>query len=99
MLAEESRRFDSTIAHFSLPVLTASPGTFGALLAGWRNDALQDSDRLARATSVGARAVVARSIKRKAATRAALIAAATSRVPYSGAGKERDAFCRASVRG
>lgn len=99
MLAEESRRFDSTIAHFSLPVLSASPDTFGALLVGWRNDALQDADRLVRATSVAERAAVARSIERKAATRAALIAAATSRVPYSHAGKERDAFCRSKVRG
>ena len=94
MLGEESRRFDPTIARFSLPVLSASPDTFGALLAGWRNDALHDADRLVRATSVRERAAVARSIERKAATRAALITAATSRVPYSRAGKQRDAYCR-----
>jgi hypothetical protein len=98
MLGEESRRFDATIAHFSLPILSASPDTFGALLAGWRNDALRDADRLVRATSVQARAAVARSIERKAATRAALIATVTSRVPYSRAGKDRDAFCRSQRR-
>jgi hypothetical protein len=96
MLGEESRRFDSTISRFSLPVLSASPDTFGALLAGWRNDALQDADRLVHAASAKERAAVALSIERKAATRAALIAAATSRVPYSRAGKERDAFCRSN---
>lgn len=94
MLGEESHRFDPTIARFSLPVLSASPDTFGALLAGWRNDALQDADRLVRATTVRERAAVARSIEQKAATRAALIAAATSRVAYSRAGKQRDAYCR-----
>jgi hypothetical protein len=94
ILREEARRFDPTIASFSLPVISANPSTLGELLVAWRDGALRDAQRLLRATSARERAAVADSIERKAAARAALIAAATSRVPYSRAGKERDRFCR-----
>lgn len=98
ILREEARRFDPTIARFSLPVLSASPATLGEVLVAWRDGALHDAQRLLRATSPSARAAVANSIERTAAARAALIAAATSRVPFSRAGKDRNAFCRSRAR-
>jgi len=94
IVREASRRFDPTISSFSLPVLSATPQTFGAVLAGWRDAALQDAERLLHAGSRAQRAAVAQRIDQTAAARAALIAAATSRVPYSRAGKARDAYCR-----
>lgn len=95
MLREQARVFDPTVTSFALPVLSVSPGTLGTLLAGWRDAAMRDAERLLRAKTAAARAVTAESIERTAAARAALIAAATSRVPYSPAGKAREAFCQA----
>ncbi|MEP6909473.1 MAG: DUF5995 family protein [Actinomycetota bacterium] len=95
MLREQARLFDPTVTSFALPVLSASPGTLGTLLADWRDRAMRDAERLLGAKTAAARAVTAESIERTATARAALIAAATSRVPYSPAGKARDAFCDA----
>jgi hypothetical protein len=98
ILREEARRFDPTIAGFSLPVISASAATLGELLVAWRDGALHDAQRLMRANSAGARAAVAGSIERTAAARAALIATATSRVAFSRAGKARDGFCRSHAQ-
>jgi len=95
ILQEEARRFDPAVTRFSLPVLSASPGTLGAVLAGWRNSAMRDAERLMHAKPGAAREAVARSIDQTAAARAALIAAATTQVPFSQAGKSRQAYCRA----
>jgi hypothetical protein len=95
MLAETARRFDPTIAAFSLPVLRANEGNLGVVLGGWRKTALRDAERLLQAPTPARRAAVARSIERTAAARAAVIAAATSRVPFSKAGRARDGYCRA----
>ena len=95
MLREQARRFDPTVTSFALPVISANPGTLGAVLTGWRDTAMRDAERLLRAKTPSARASIAESIERTATTRAALIAAATSRVPYSPAGKARDTFCQA----
>lgn len=95
MLREQARLFDPTVTSFALPVLSASPGTLGTVLAGWRETAMRDAEQLLRAKTAAAREVAAESIERTAASRAALIAAATSRVPYSPAGKARETFCRA----
>jgi Family of unknown function (DUF5995) len=94
MLEEESRRFDPTIAHFTLPILKASFADLGVLLGSWRNAALRDGERLLDAPTPAARAEVAASIEQTALARAALIVAATSRVSFSSAGRARDAFCR-----
>jgi len=94
ILREESSRFDPTIAGFSLPVISATPRTFGALLAGWRDEAFRDARKLRNAGTASKRAAVVRTIEQTAAARAALIAAATSRVPYSPAGRAREAYCR-----
>jgi hypothetical protein len=94
ILREESDRFDPTIATFSLPVLAANEEDLGLLLGRWRTAALRDAQRLLRARTPRQRATVSSSIERAAAARAAVIAAATSRVPFSRAGQERDAHCR-----
>ncbi len=95
MLREESRRFDPTVAHFTLPVLKTDAASLALLLGSWRNAALRDGGRLLNAATPAKRAAVARSIERNAVARAVVIAAATSRVPFSHAGRARDAFCRA----
>ena len=95
MLREESRRFDPTVAHFTLPVLKTDEGSLALLLSRWRDAALRDGRRLLDAATPARRAAVARSIERNAVARAVVIAAATSRVPFSSAGRARDAFCRA----
>ncbi len=95
MLREQARLFDPTVTSFALPVLSASPETLGTVLAGWRDAAMRDAKRLLRAKTAASRAAAAESIERTAAVRAALIAAATSRVPYSPAGKARESFCQA----
>jgi hypothetical protein len=95
MLAETARRFDPTIAAFALPVLRANEGNLGVVLGRWRETALRDAERLLQAPTPARRAAIARSIERTAAARAAVIAAATSRVPFSKAGRARDAYCRA----
>lgn len=94
MLRETARRFDPTIATFTLPVLRTNEGNLGVVLGGWREAALRDAQRLLRAPTPERRAAVARMIERTAAARAAVIAAATSRVPFSKAGRGRDAYCR-----
>jgi Family of unknown function (DUF5995) len=95
MLREESSRFDPTVAHFTLPVLKADTTSLALLLGNWRDAALRDGRRLLEAATPAERAAVARSIERNAVARAVVIAAATSRVPFSAAGRSRDAFCRA----
>lgn len=97
LLREEARRFDSTIATFTLPVLAANEENVGLLLGRWRTAALRDGQRLLRARTDQQRAAVARSIERTAAARAAVIAAATSRASFSSAGRARDAHCRRRV--
>jgi len=95
ILREESRRFDPTIGNFSLPILDANFGDLGLLMSSWRDSALRDGERLLDAPTPAARAMVARSIEQAALARAVVIAAATSRVPFSRAGRARDAYCRA----
>ena len=94
LLREAARRLDPTIADFTLPVLATNNGSLGLLLGRWRDDALRQADRLLKARTSAQRAVVARSIEQKAVARAVVIAAATSRVPFSEAGHARDAYCR-----
>jgi hypothetical protein len=94
MLREQARRFDATVASFALPVLSASPRTLGTVLAGWRDAAFADAQRLRRARTAFERRAATASIEQTAAARAALIAAATSRVPYSREGKARERQCR-----
>jgi hypothetical protein len=97
ILREASSLFDPSIAGFRLPVLDVDAATVGALIGAWRDGALEDGRRLLDAkTSVG-RAAVARTIEDNAAGRAAVIVAATSRVPFSAAGKARDRFCTATA--
>ena len=98
MLREQARLYDPTVTSFALPVLSVSPGTLGTVLAGWRDTAIRDAERLLGAKTATQRAVIEESIERTAAERAALIAAATSRVPYSAAGKARETFCHAPGR-
>jgi len=93
ILREAAGRFDPTIAGFRLPVLKLDAATVGLVLGKWRDTALQDGRRLLRARTPERRAAVERTIEDNAAARAALIVAATSRVSFSEAGKERDRFC------
>ena len=95
IVQEESQRFDPTIAHFTLPVFKTNFGNLGLLLGSWRDAALRDGERLLAAKTPAQRAKVVRSIEQTALARAAVIAAATSRVPFSHAGRARDAYCRA----
>lgn len=93
MLAEAAERFDPTIAAFRLPVLEIDQRTVSSLLGRWRDDAFRDAQRLLEAETAGSRAAVEASIEDKAAWRAALVVAATSRVSFSDAGKARDRHC------
>lgn len=93
ILREASALFDPSIAGFSLPLLDVDAATVGALIARWRDAALEDGRRLLAAKTPAGRASVTRTIEDNAAGRAAVIVAATSRVPFSDAGKARDRFC------
>jgi hypothetical protein len=93
MLHEVARRLDPTIADFTLPVLATNTRNLGLLLGRWRDDALRNADRLLKARSAAQRSAVARSIDQTAVARAVVIAAATSRVPFSKEGHARDAYC------
>lgn len=93
ILREASARFDPSIAGFRLPLLKVDAATVGLLIGKWRDEALRDGRRLLRAQTPAARAAVSRRIEDNAAGRAAIIVAATSRVPFSDAGKARDRFC------
>lgn len=93
ILREESRRFDPTIGTFTLPVLKVDAASVALLIDKWRDAALRDGLRLLRARTSAHRAAVVQSIEDNATARAAIIFAATSRVPFSKAGKARDRFC------
>jgi hypothetical protein len=93
ILREASARFDPSIAGFRLPLLKVDAATVGLLIGSWRDAALVDGRRLLRAKTPAGRAAVIRTIEDNAAGRAAIIVAATSRVPFSEAGKARDRFC------
>lgn len=93
ILREASARFDPSIAGFRLPLLEVNAANVGLLIGRWRNEALRDGRRLLAARTPERRAEVIRTIEDNAAGRAAIIVAATSRVPFSKAGKARDRFC------
>jgi hypothetical protein len=93
ILREVSSRFDPSIAGFRLPLLEVDAENVGALMGRWRDAALQDARRLLRARTEAERVAVERTIEQNAAGRAAVLVAATSRVPFSDAGKARDRFC------
>lgn len=93
ILREAATRFDPSIAGFRLPILEVNASTVGPLIGRWRDEALEDGRRLLGASTPTERAAVARRIEDDAAGRAAVIVAATSRVPFSDAGKARDRFC------
>ena len=93
ILREASTRFDPSIGGFRLPLLKVDAATVGLLIGRWRAEALEDGRGLLRAKTTADRAAVTRRIEDNAAGRAAIIIAATSRVPFSAAGKERDRFC------
>jgi len=97
ILREASTRFDPSIAGFRLPVLEVDAATVGLLIGRWREGALEDGRRLLRAKTPAARAAVTLTIEDNAAGRAAIIVAATSRVPFSEAGKARERFCRSAT--
>ena len=97
ILREASTRFDPSIAGFSLPLLKVDAATVGLLIGRWRDAALRDGRRLLRAKTPAGRAAVTRTIEDNAAGRAAIIVAATSRVPFSDAGKARDRFCASAA--
>lgn len=96
ILREASARFDPSIAGFRLPLLQVNAANVGPLIGRWRDEALSDGRRLLRADTPAARASVIRRIEDNAAGRAAVIVAATSRVPFSEAGKARESFCRSA---
>ncbi|HXH87170.1 MAG TPA: DUF5995 family protein [Gaiellaceae bacterium] len=95
ILAESSTRFDPTIAGFRLPVVEIDAATVGVVLGRWRETALADGRSLLSARTTEQRADVVRTIEDNAAQRAAVIVAATARVPFSEAGKARDRYCDA----
>ena len=93
ILREAAARFDPSITGFRLPILEIDAANVGLLMGRWRDEALEDGRRLLQARSPAVRAAVAREIEDDAAGRAAVIVAATSRVPFSDAGKARDRSC------
>ena len=93
ILEEVARRFDPTITRTQLPAISVTPRDIGKVLRGWRDEAYRDGRRLLEAPTDAERAAAASAIEDKAAARGALIAAATSRVAFSDAGKARDRHC------
>jgi hypothetical protein len=95
IMREAADRFDPTIAGADLRGLFGEDSVAG-LLSTWRDEAMRNGERLLAATSDAQRGEVARSIEDAAAGRAALIVAATSRIPFSEAGKARERQCSAA---
>ena len=98
ILREASARFDPSIAGFRLPILEVNAANVALLMGRWRDEALEDGRRLLQANTSAQRAAVRRGIEDDAAGRAAVIVAATSRVPFSDAGKTRERFCEAEAQ-
>lgn len=96
ILTEASGLFDPTIAGFRLPLLEIDATTVDLVLGRWRDTALEDGRSLLRARTSEERAAVVRTIEDNAAARAAVLVAATSRVPFSKAGKARVRYCEDS---
>ena len=96
ILREAARRFDETIADTGLPGISGGERDVAGLLASWRDEAMRNGERLLAAATAAQRAEVAGSIEDAAAGRATVIVAATSRIPFSDAGKAREKRCAAA---
>jgi hypothetical protein len=99
VIREASRRFDPTIGGMQVNGTTLDETGLFQLLASWRESAWRSAERLALARTDAARALVAESIERSAATIATSIVAATAYVPPATTTAARDAYCKANWRG
>jgi len=95
MLAEAARRFDPTIAAFSLPFLDVDDSTVGRLLAAWREEAWLNAERLLSAPTPARRRAVENEIENQAALRARAIRLGTNYVPFVTSTRSRDDWCAA----
>jgi Family of unknown function (DUF5995) len=94
MLAEGARRFDPSLAAFSLPTLGIDNASFFLVIATWREEAWRDGQRLLAASTRAEHARAATEIETLAASRALAITAATSYVPFITSTTDRDTYCR-----
>jgi Family of unknown function (DUF5995) len=94
MLAEGARRFDPSLAAFSLPTLGIDNASFFVVIATWREEAWQNGQRLLAARSEAERGRAATEIETLAASRAVAITAATSYIPFITSTTDRDTYCR-----
>ncbi|HEY1367807.1 MAG TPA: DUF5995 family protein [Gaiellaceae bacterium] len=93
ILAEASRRFDSSILDPTTNGTTLDETSLFQELSAWREEAWRNAERLAAATTDAQRAHVAQSIENAAALEAQTIVAAFSYVPPLTTTKTRDAYC------
>jgi hypothetical protein len=92
VLAEIARRFDPTVDDSNLPTSLDDAALFQTL-AGWREKAWRNAERLAAAPTPEARELVVAEIEADAATEGRAIVAATGYPPLLGGSVARDAFC------
>jgi hypothetical protein len=92
IIAEIARRFDPTVDDADLPTRLDDAALFQTL-AGWREKAWRNAERLAAAPTAEARELVVAEIENDAATEARAIVAATGYPPLSGGSSARAAFC------
>jgi Family of unknown function (DUF5995) len=92
VLAEIARRFDPTVDDSNLPTSLDDAALFQTL-AGWREKAWRNAERLAAAPTPEARELVVAEIEADAATEGRAIVAAMGYPPPLGGSGPRDAFC------
>jgi Family of unknown function (DUF5995) len=91
-MQEAADRFDPTIEQTNAPGYLDETAFFQSV-AGWREIAWRNAERLASAPNDAARALVAQSIEDYAASQAALIQAGSRYVPLVQSSAARDAYC------
>ena len=93
ILAEASRRFDSSIFDSTTNGTTLDETALYQTLAAWREEAWRNAERLAAARTRAERATVAGSIEDAAALEAEAIAAQYAYAPPVTSASVRDAYC------
>jgi hypothetical protein len=91
-IQEAAQRFDPAINNTNLPG-TLDEAAFFQVVAGWREVAWRNAERLASAPDAAARAQVAQSIEDYAASAAQTIRDTNRYVPLVQSSAARDAYC------
>jgi len=92
VLTEIGQRFDPTVARVALPGVAVGKEGVIELLASWREAAFADGERLSGAGA--ARPRVKAQLAEVAAAKALPVRAASSYLPFTGAARQRDDYCK-----